>query len=126
MVVIVYTEPQAYGDEGRVTTILHTLHKSLASVSGDLMAADLTVIHNDKSRTGKGALRRDNSRLQACGGGNDLEGGSRLVGIIDTAVAPHGIEFLLLLLRSQGGWIYGHNASVFLHFSLLRQGIWVV
>ena len=90
-VIIVYTKTQSYGDQCRITTILHTLHKCLCAMSADLMAADLSVVHNDESRTGKGTFRGDHPFLQSRRGCNDLKGRSRFIGIIDAAVAPHGI-----------------------------------
>ena len=126
MIIIVHTEAQAYGNEGRIAAVLHTLHKCLCAMSGDLMAADPAVIHDDKSRTGKCALRCDYSGLQSRSGGDDLEGGTRFVGIVDAAVASHGIQLLLLLFRSQGGRIHHRNASVLLPLSQFRQRVRVV
>ena len=95
-------------------------------MSADLMAADLSVVHNDESRTGKGTFRGDHPFLQSRSGGDDLEGGTRFVGIVDAAVAPHGIQLLLLLFRSQGGRIHHRNASVLLPLSQFRQRVRVV
>ena len=120
MVVIVHTEPQADGNQCRVTTVLHALYKSLAAMSGNLVAADLTVIHDDKSGAGKGAFRGHHSRLQSRSGRDDLEGGSRFVGVVDTAVSPHGIQLFLFLFRRQCGRVHRHNAAVLLHFRQLR------
>jgi len=53
-----------------------------------LVASDLTILHHDKARTGKLALRGDNPLLQPRRSGDDLEGGTRLIGVIDTSVTP--------------------------------------
>ena len=89
-------------------------------MSGNLVAADLTVIHDDKSGAGKGAFRGHYSRLQSRSGRDDLEGGSRFVGVVDTAVSPHGIQLFLFLFRRQCVRVHRHNAAVLLHFRQLR------
>ena len=60
-------------------------------MSHRLMASDLTVIHNDKSRAGEAAVRGHDTGLQSCSRRNDLKSGSRFIGIINAAVSPHGI-----------------------------------
>ena len=55
------------------------------------MTPDLPVLYDPESRAGKLVSQVDHARLQSRSGGDDLEGGTRFVGIVDAAVAPHGI-----------------------------------
>ena len=61
-----------------------------------LVASDFSVIYDNISRTAESTLWCHYPRLQARRRSDDLKSGTRLVGIIDTAVSPHLIQKILL------------------------------
>lgn len=53
----------AYVDKLFVTAVLDSLNKSLRSMSPYLMASDLSILHNRKTRTGKCIINRHHAFL---------------------------------------------------------------
>ncbi len=90
-IVSLHTNAQPNCDEDRVTGIHGSLHKVFCPVASHFMAAYPAVLHHDKSRTVKGIRRLDHAGFQSRSRRHDLKRRSRLIGVIDTAISPHGI-----------------------------------
>ena len=92
------SEPDLH--KNRITGILHSFHECLRPVSSYFVAPDSPILYNLISRAHKCIIQIDYPFFQAGAGGDDLKGGSRFIGIIDTPVSPHLIQkFLLFFLR---------------------------
>ncbi len=94
-VVTLHPQPQPYGDQGRVAGIHHGVGEILAAVAGSLVAMDPPVVHRDEAWTAEAALGRHHTGLKARRRGDDLEGGSRFVCIVDAAVPPDAVQYVL-------------------------------
>ena len=86
---ILCSQPKTDLNEHRIAGILYPLHESFRPVAAHLVATDLPVLYDPVARTDKGILKIHHPLLQTGGSRNDLKGGSRLIGIVDAAVAPH-------------------------------------
>ena len=65
-------------------------------MAGRLMTPDPPVLYHNITRTEKGILHRYYPFLQPCRRGDDLEGGTGFIGIINTAIPPDSIQDLPL------------------------------
>ena len=90
-IIFFHSQPQRHIDKYRVARIFYPLHKSLGSVSGSSRTVDPPVFHHPESRTGKLILQCHHTGFQTCGCCDDLKGGTRFVGIVDTGISPHPV-----------------------------------
>ena len=74
------------------------MDKILTAVSSHLMAADLAILHDHKARTVERIICVNNPGLQSGCSCYRLEGRSRFIRVIDTAVSPHPVQQILLFL----------------------------
>ncbi len=101
--------------------------KILRTVACDLVAADLPVIHNDKSRTGKIVFQPHCPALQSCRRRDDLKCRARLIRVIDTSVSPHPVQQILrALLAGLSLPLLRTSRLHSLHLKLVDQCIWIV
>ncbi len=96
MIKIVCAKPQSQFDKYRVTGIHNSLGKGLRPVSCRFMTSDPAVLHDFISGTVKRIVHCHHLLFQCRSRGNDLEGRSRFVSIIDTGISPHLIQKILL------------------------------
>ncbi len=86
-----HTDTQSYRDKYGVAGIHRPLHKIFRPVASHLVTAYPAVFHHDESRTVESICGFYHAGLQARCRRYNLKGRSRLIGIIDAAVSPHGI-----------------------------------
>ena len=97
LIILLYSQPQPHRNKHRITAIHGGLNKILSAVPHGFVAADPSVLYHNKSRAAKPVFRGHHTFLQSGGGSDDLKGRTRFIGIVDTAVPPHLIQFFLLL-----------------------------
>ena len=98
------------------------MSKVLRPMTRDLVTPDLPVVHDDKPRTGKIVLQAHRTALEPCRRRDDLESGTRLVRVIDAAVAPHPVQQILCALRLP----LSIRRAVRLHLKFIDQRIRIV
>ena len=98
LIVIIHTQPKPHLDKYRVAGVHSALYKVFSPVPCPLMAVDPSVLHDFKSGTGKGILHADHPLGKTCCHGDDLKGGTRLIGIVDGQISPHLVTGILFFL----------------------------
>ncbi len=84
-----YAEP--HRDKDGIAGIHRSLHEILRPVASHLMTADFSVFHHDEAGAAERICGLHRPGFQPGSSRDDFKGGSRLVGVIDTAVSPHGV-----------------------------------
>ena len=83
-----FTQPQAVGDEGGVAGVSRCLLQRLVAVAAAVAAVDGGVQHADGAAAVKGGVLVNDALLQRRRQRQRLEGGARLIGVVDGLVAP--------------------------------------
>ena len=73
--------------------------KVLGTMTRNFMATDFSVIYHNKPGTTEAAFLCNHSFLKSCRSGNNLKGRARFIGIVDTAVSPDSVQYILLFFR---------------------------
>ena len=91
-------QPLSHFNKNRIAGIHDPLHKRLTSMTGRFMAAYPPVIDNPKSGTAESIFRCYNALFQSCRCRYDLKCRTRLIRVVDAAISPHFVSFILNFL----------------------------
>ena len=111
-IIVIHSQPQSHGDKNRITAVHGCLHKILGSMPGYFMTPDSSVLHHDISGTVKLVIYRNHSLLKSRSSRDDLEGGTRLISIINAPVSPNSVQYLLGLLLCHISCIHGFRKFI--------------
>ena len=117
-------QPCRHIHKNRIAGVFDTLKKRFRSVPRSLMTVDPPILHQPVAPTVKAIRKRYLSRIQRSTGCHDLKGRSRLIGIAETGISPHGIEKLaLFLLRLPHGFFRQCKRIIQMKFRNIDHGI---